>query len=61
MPRLTIETNVKASDVADIGAAMKELSAAVAATVGKPEQYVIVQIKTDEVSHLPFPTLHTDY
>jgi len=48
MPCLTIETNVKRSDVADLNAALKELSAAVAASVGKPEQYVMVKIQTDQ-------------
>jgi Macrophage migration inhibitory factor (MIF) len=35
--------------VKDLNAALKELSSAVAATTGKPESYVMVQILPDQV------------
>ena len=47
MPNLRIETNVSRDQVKDMSTCLAELSKAVSASTGKPEQYVCVQIITD--------------
>ena len=47
MPNLRIETNVARDQIKDVSACLSELSKAVAASTGKPEQYVCVQIIPD--------------
>eukprot|EP00092_Neocalanus_flemingeri_P002946 GFUD01003151.1.p2 GENE.GFUD01003151.1~~GFUD01003151.1.p2 ORF type:complete len:123 (-),score=31.60 GFUD01003151.1:281-649(-) len=44
MPNLRIETNVEKDKIADMNAFLAELSKALAATTGKPEQYMVVQV-----------------
>ena len=44
MPNLRIETNVPLESIKDLKACLAELSAAVSASTGKPEQYVMVQL-----------------
>ena len=44
MPNLRIETNVPKGNIKDLPAFLKELSSALAATTGKPEQYMVVQV-----------------
>jgi len=44
MPNLRIETNVP-KDKIDMKTCLTELSKALAATTGKPEQYMVVQVK----------------
>ena len=44
MPNLRIETNVDRTNIKELEGFLKELSAAVAASLGKPEQYVMVQV-----------------
>ena len=43
MPNLRIETNVS-KDSIDMKACLSELSKALAATTGKPEQYMLIQV-----------------
>ena len=47
MPNLRIETNLPRSGIADLPGLLKELSGALAATTGKPEQYMVVQVIPD--------------
>ncbi len=47
MPHLRIETNVKSSSI-NLEAALKELSAAMAETAGKPESRVVVHVVPDQ-------------
>ena len=44
MPNLRIETNVAKEKIKDLPGFLKELSSALAATTGKPEQYMVVQV-----------------
>ena len=44
MPNLRIETNVSKSAIKDLPGFLKELSSALAATTGKPEKYMVVQV-----------------
>jgi len=44
MPNLRIETNVAEADIVDVTALLADLSKALAATTGKPEQYMMVQV-----------------
>ena len=45
MPNLRIETNVAEADIVDVTALLADLSKALAATTGKPEQYMMVQVR----------------
>ena len=47
MPNLRIETNVPKGNIKDLPAFLKELSSALAATTGKPEQYMVVQVTSE--------------
>ena len=47
MPNLRIETNVAKEKIKDLPGFLKELSSALAATTGKPEQYMVVQVAID--------------
>ena len=49
MPLLKIETNVKSSNIKDMGAVVKELSQIFTKSIGKPEMYVMVQVVPDQV------------
>ena len=44
MPNLRIETNVSADKIPDMKACLADLSKTLAATTGKPEQYMVVQV-----------------
>ena len=44
MPNIRIETNVAKEKIKDLPGFLKELSSALAATTGKPEQYMVVQV-----------------
>ena len=54
MPNLRIETNVAKEKIKDLPGFLKELSSALAATTGKPEQYMVVQVAIDAL----FPPIH---
>ena len=54
MPNLRIETNVAKEKIKDLPGFLKELSSALAATTGKPEQYMVVQVAIDA----SFPPIH---
>lgn len=43
MPNLRVETNVPRAAI-DLPACLAELSSTLAATTGKPEQYMVVQV-----------------
>ena len=47
MPNLRIETNVSKESIKELNTCLAELSKAVSASTGKPEQYVVVQIIPD--------------
>lgn len=47
MPNIRIETNVAKEKIKDLPGFLKELSSALAATTGKPEQYMVVQVIPD--------------
>ena len=44
MPNLRVETNLTRAQISDLPACLAELSKALAATTGKPEQYMVVQV-----------------